>query len=205
MAENACDEIESKAELLVEEEAAVEEQSVEEAVEEQHMEEVEQVGEEEDEAQGKVQSDDQYATVLNDKTSGDVDESPTPKVLCLGACVLDTLAYVKQHLAPDTKVRTTQRLVHAGGGNAANTATALSRLGVPVSLITKVGKDATGEILLRELEDEGVDVSRVVQVDGMQNACSYVIVAEEEGSRTCIHTPATEAALPTLALTLKGP
>ena len=56
-----------------------------------------------------------------------------PRVLCLGVAGMDQLAYVEAHPQPDEKVRTRQ-LLRRGGGNAANTATALARLGYRSSL-----------------------------------------------------------------------
>jgi ribokinase len=47
------------------------------------------------------------------------------------------------------------------GGKGANQAVAIARLGCRVELIARLGNDERGEILLRQLGDEGVDVSRV--------------------------------------------
>lgn len=67
-----------------------------------------------------------------------------------------------------------------------------SRLGLDACLATKVGSDANGRLILRGLEEEGVDVSRVVVSDATPSAFTYVIVDKEGGTRTCIHTPQTE-------------
>lgn len=45
---------------------------------------------------------------------------------------------------------------------------------------------------MQGLEDEGVDVSRVVVSDATPSAFTYVIVDKEGGTRTCLHTPQTE-------------
>jgi len=52
----------------------------------------------------------------------------------------------------------------AGGGNAANTAVALRRLGLNAKLMSKVGDDAAGTTLLAELEGEGVECRQTLQV-----------------------------------------
>lgn len=67
-----------------------------------------------------------------------------------------------------------------------------SRLGLDACLATKVGSDANGRLILQGLEEEGVDVSRVVVSDATPSAFTYVIVDKEGGTRTCLHTPQTE-------------
>lgn len=69
-----------------------------------------------------------------------------------------------------------------------------SRLGLDACLATKVGSDANGRLILHGLEEEGVDVSRVVVSDATPSAFTYVIVDKEGGTRTCLHTPQTEGA-----------
>ncbi|CAM9098744.1 unnamed protein product [Laminaria digitata] len=83
-----------------------------------------------------------------------------------------------------------------GGGNCGNTLSAASRLGLDACLVTKVGSDANGRLILEGLEEEGVDVSRVIVSDSTPSAFTYIIVDKEGGTRTCIHTPQTEDTLP---------
>lgn len=67
-----------------------------------------------------------------------------------------------------------------------------SRLGLDACIATKVGSDANGRLILQGLEEEGVDVSRVIVSDATPSAFTYVIVDKEGGTRTCLHTPQTE-------------
>lgn len=71
-----------------------------------------------------------------------------------------------------------------------------SRLGLDACLATKVGSDANGRLILQGLEEEGVDVSRVIVSDATPSAFTYVIVDKEGGTRTCLHTPQTEGEVP---------
>ncbi|WP_432572676.1 sugar kinase [Kineococcus sp. SYSU DK005] len=48
------------------------------------------------------------------------------------------------------------------GGAESNVAVALARLGTPVTWVGRVGADSLGELVLRELRAEGVDVAAVV-------------------------------------------
>lgn len=69
-----------------------------------------------------------------------------------------------------------------------------SRLGLDACLATKVGSDANGRLILQDLEEEGVDVSRVIVSDATPSAFTYIIVDREGCTRTCLHTPQTEGA-----------
>jgi len=117
-----------------------------------------------------------------------------PVVLGLGATALDYLATVERYPQPDEKIRS-QSLTIQGGGNVANTLTALARLGVATRLATKLGDDAIGRDILAELQHEGVDTSFVAIKTNMNSPITYVIVDASTRTRTCIHTPAAEELL----------
>ncbi|CEM15919.1 unnamed protein product [Vitrella brassicaformis CCMP3155] len=113
---------------------------------------------------------------------------PTMKVLCVGAAGVDFLARVAAYPEPDDKIRT-ESLSIEGGGNAGNTCTALSRLGVKCGIITCVGDDSNGQTILNELREDGIDTSLVLTYPGVPSPFTYVIVDEAAKTRTCIHTP----------------
>ena len=73
-----------------------------------------------------------------------------------------------------------------GGGMAANTAYALACLGLPVSLVGRVGADGDGEFLLESLA--GVDLSHVI-VQG-ESGRAYILT-DREGERTILVAPNT--------------
>ncbi|WP_205781383.1 D-glycero-beta-D-manno-heptose 1-phosphate adenylyltransferase [Planctomonas deserti] len=92
--------------------------------------------------------------------------------------------------APAPVVDVTER-VYAPGG-AANTAMNLAALGARVSLVGLVGPDESGERVLALLEAGGVDVSRVLRVDGIATTTKIRIVSDDqvlvrvdEGGETC--------------------
>ncbi|KAK2632800.1 hypothetical protein EUGRSUZ_L01052 [Eucalyptus grandis] len=76
-----------------------------------------------------------------------------------------------------------------GGGDAANTATCLARLGVRTRLISKLADDIHGKSLLEELTADGVDTSFLVVAKDGKTPFSYVIVDQSTRTRTCIFTP----------------
>lgn len=133
-----------------------------------------------------------------------------PDVVCLGAVNLDLL-FEAQDLRPFQEVWPDLRpgaelaleegeelllqallgqyarfLGHACGGQAANTAYALARLGVAAALVGRVGEDEAGELLLAGLAR--VDVSRVTW-EGMSGR-AYILV-DRQGERTIFVAPHT--------------
>jgi ribokinase len=97
------------------------------------------------------------------------------------------------------------RVVRQGGGPAATAAVALARLGVRVSLAGAVGDDAFGETQRRELEREGVDVSRLVTIPGRESLACFILVDESDGARTIFSAPATRPQLPQSEARLGSP
>lgn len=114
-----------------------------------------------------------------------------PHIVVVGAAGVDFLASVARFPSPDEKMRTIQ-FHTVGGGNGANTATALARLGAYVHLVSKVGDDSASESIRKELEEDGVDVSYMHVQSNENSATTYIIIDAAESTRTCIHTPMRE-------------
>lgn len=53
--------------------------------------------------------------------------------------------------------------MRSGGGSAANTVYALRKMGISSGLVGKVGRDEEGDFLLQDLQEAGVDTSRVTR------------------------------------------
>ena len=71
------------------------------------------------------------------------------------------------------------------GGGATNTAVSLARQGMKVACLCVVGKDSTGDEIVRMLEEEGVDASLVVRDE--QHSTGYsVVINSFEGDRTVL-------------------
>lgn len=66
------------------------------------------------------------------------------------------------------------------GGVGRNIAENLARLGMPVHLISAVGKDALGQLLLRETEAAGVGVRGVLTVEG-ESTGTYTAILDTTG------------------------
>jgi pseudouridine kinase len=99
-------------------------------------------------------------------------------VLAIGAAGIDivgrpTEGLVKGASSP-AEIRTTF------GGVARNVAETLASLGQPVTLLSVVGKDRTGEALLQQAAASGVDTSRVLMTSDHLTS-SYLAVLDKSG------------------------
>ncbi|EPS62299.1 hypothetical protein M569_12492, partial [Genlisea aurea] len=105
-----------------------------------------------------------------------------------GAVSVDFVSVVASYPKPDDKIRSTYAKI-LGGGNAGNTLTCASRLGLKPKLISKVADDPQGKGILEELKADGVDTAHIIVSDGGNSPFTYVIVDDQTKTRTCIHTP----------------
>ncbi len=99
-------------------------------------------------------------------------------VLVIGASLMDTKGKPTAGLEPGTSnpaaIRTTV------GGTARNVAENLARLGAEVILLTAVGDDDAGQMLLKKSADAGVDLSHARRIAGGRTG-SYIAVLDEGG------------------------
>jgi len=72
------------------------------------------------------------------------------------------------------------------GGAPMNTLVGISRLGSTAGAITVVGDDPFGQFLLRELKNNGVDISRVKVKKNVRTTLAFVANEPETGERTFI-------------------
>ena len=69
------------------------------------------------------------------------------------------------------------------GGAPANVAVALSRLGIDVNFVGKVGDDVLGRFLARKLKSEEVNIDNLIFTDEAKTAITFVTL-DEEGDRS---------------------
>ena len=110
---------------------------------------------------------------------------PKPRrILCAGIVVLDELFAVDEFPPPDGKVEASA-YVTIGGGNAANAAITIARLGGEASYAGPVGDDAAGDRVLANLARENVDISGCVRVPGTASPVSAIFV-NAHGERSIV-------------------
>ena len=104
-------------------------------------------------------------------------------VIGIGRSCMDHLALLEAMPRIDSKVPMVRyRMV--GGGQTATAMVALSRLGLKVAYIGKVGDDAGGRLVVDGLEKEGVDTSGVILERGVPTPIALIFVDGETGRRT---------------------
>lgn len=113
------------------------------------------------------------------------------RVVVLGSINLDLVVRVSALPRPGETVLG-DRLLRFAGGKGANQAVAAARLGGEVLMLGRVGSDATGDELLRGLEEDGVDVSGVAR-DGEEATGAALIVVEQGGQNTVTVAPGANA------------
>jgi sulfofructose kinase len=96
-------------------------------------------------------------------------------VLCVGIATLDYVYAVPALPISAAKHRATALEV-VGGGIAANAAVAVARLGGKALLATRLGDDATGDVIRAELGFEGVDCALSVPEAGRRSPVSAIMV-----------------------------
>jgi ribokinase len=113
-------------------------------------------------------------------------------VVGVGALNYDRLYLVPRVAAPGEEIWVNSRFT-GGGGSAANSIVGLARLGVKTGFIGTVGKDPEGDILLEELEKEGVDTGGITRIEG--NTGEIVGLVDSEGERVLYAYPGVNDSL----------
>lgn len=118
----------------------------------------------------------------------------TDKILFIGVAALDTIATIKSFPKPDDKIRSESILI-SGGGNAANTAVAFSRMSssflamsCDVDLLSAVGNDVNGNTICNDLLSQGVGLERIQRYSGVSSWCYVMVVSSgpQQNTRTCV-------------------
>jgi ribokinase len=105
-----------------------------------------------------------------------------PSIVALGDINVDVLMDVPAYPTPGGEALT-ERILTQLGGSAANTAVVLSRLGLEVRLIARVGGDAWGQIAREQLAETGVSLE-FVQQDATNPTGMMFTVVTPDGERT---------------------
>jgi sulfofructose kinase len=103
------------------------------------------------------------------------------RVLCVGVLVLDNIFAVERFSPEPTKVFATE-FRQISGGPAANAAATVAKLGGAATLWARVGEDAIGGNLIRELAECGIDTGFVRQIAGRRTGVSSIVV-DGDGDR----------------------
>jgi sugar/nucleoside kinase (ribokinase family) len=111
------------------------------------------------------------------------------RVVSLGVHILDILgAPVERGASPgDRHLLESVRLTAAG--TAAGTSVDLAKLGVEVVAMGAIGDDLLGDLVLRMLDDNGVDTSRIVRKAGIATSATILPIASDGERWSTFHSP----------------
>ncbi len=99
-------------------------------------------------------------------------------VLVIGAAGWDMVGKIRSDLVPHTS--NPAHIRHSFGGTARNVAENLLRLGTPVTLMTVVGMDDTGDRIIKAMAEVGANVESVLRSAEYPTG-SYLAVVNEAG------------------------
>ena len=108
----------------------------------------------------------------------DFAQFPDQPVLVIGAAGVDIVGRLREELHPASSTPAFIRT--SFGGVSRNVAENLARLGQPVTLLTVVGEDLTGEQLLSSAAEAGVDVKAVLRTT-QHPTSTYLAVIDTGG------------------------
>ncbi len=106
-------------------------------------------------------------------------------VVGFGTNAVDFLIRVPHHPNFNSKVELID-YSQAVGGEIATTTVGLRRLGLKTMYIGRFGDDHAGELGMRSLTDEGVDISYAERIANTRTQIAFILIDEESGERTVI-------------------
>lgn len=113
-------------------------------------------------------------------------------IVCLGIMVADIVGKPIDALPRKGTLELIDRIELHIGGNAANTATSLAKLGMSVALIGKVGDDAFGAYLRGAFAAQGVDVCGLA-TDKVAPTAATIVTVHSDAERSFLHVPGANA------------
>ena len=112
------------------------------------------------------------------------EEKRTPQVAALGTCNIDFLMKVPRFSGIDDEVDV-EELKISLGGSASNFAIDLSRAGVDVGIMARIGDDDYGEFAARKLEKNGVQTDRLLKI---QDSTGMTFISVDHKGERSIYT-----------------
>ena len=107
-------------------------------------------------------------------------------VACVGILVADAMAKPVDKIPAKGKLALVDSLTLFTGGCAANACVDMSKIGLNVALIGKIGNDGFGKFMKNALEEKGIDTGGLIVDEDGATSASLVIV-NEDGERSFIH------------------
>jgi sugar/nucleoside kinase (ribokinase family) len=107
-------------------------------------------------------------------------------IACVGILVADAIAKPVEKIPAKGKLELVDTLTLFTGGCAANACVDMSKIGINVALIGKIGNDGFGKFMKNSLKDEGIHIEGLITDENGATSASLVIVTAD-GERSFIH------------------
>lgn len=108
-----------------------------------------------------------------------IKENKKYDVVCVGSCVQDILIEGIDREIFSRPVTVLKNTVFTVGGDAANEAVVLGRLGDRVCLAAKIDNGPVGDAIYRELLKEGIDLCCLIRDEQSRSSSAFVILGED--------------------------
>jgi sugar/nucleoside kinase (ribokinase family) len=115
------------------------------------------------------------------------------KILCIGCVTADIIVTPADSIPTPGTLRAVDNVTTHVGGCASNAAIDLAKLGIPVGLSCKVGKDSFGEFVIKTVKDSGASVDGIVTDEKVSTTVSIVCVSST-GERSFLYNPGSTSA-----------
>lgn len=109
-------------------------------------------------------------------------------VTVIGAAIVDVLAGPVSGAVFETGSQPMENIKLSFGGDALNEAVALSKLGISVELISKIGCDESGDRVLNYLKQQDVSTEHITREKGLDTGVNVVLI-DEKGERHFLTNP----------------
>uniref|UniRef100_A0A1B0GQU7 Ribokinase n=1 Tax=Phlebotomus papatasi TaxID=29031 RepID=A0A1B0GQU7_PHLPP len=106
-------------------------------------------------------------------------------VIVLGSCIMDFISYVPRIPKVGETIHGS-RFATGFGGKGANQCVAASRLGSRCAMVGKLGQDSWGQAYRDHLQQEGIDISHLSQIDGQSTGIAQINVSESDGANNIV-------------------
>lgn len=116
------------------------------------------------------------------------DNATKKKITVIGPAIVDVLAYPVDFINIQAGTQPMKDIILSYGGDALNEAVILSRLGVTVELVSKVGQDKAGYQIINFIENEGVSCNKLIIEENLHTSINVVLV-DNKGERYFLTNP----------------
>jgi len=109
-----------------------------------------------------------------------------PELTCVGLTTLDILVRPVDALPETDQPTLVDEIALAPAGTASGAAMVAAALGLHVAVISAVGQDVNGDVVLRLLAKEGIDCTHIERMDSLPTSTS-VLTIRTNGDRPVFH------------------